>query len=217
MSTARSSSDSGGASLSGACGIGGAPASSRTRLTPSSGPLTSRTSPATTISSGPGSNSHRMSERIAITHIPVSVGSESSRRVWPAAADPSRTRTRAVISSACRRSGRSTSGIPRRAAITRAMSEAASPTFWMASAIQSTPAMPSASSGLRAASIAIVRSLRRYRVDRSSSRPTSSASFSSLKKTAAYARSTISSEASFSSTSRSLTVFGSCSSMEHSR
>src|SRR5207253_8990328 len=95
--------------------------------------------------------------------------------------------------------------------------EAASPTFWSASAIHRTPAMPSASSGLRAASIAIVRSRRRYRVDRSSSRPTSSANFSSLKKTAAYARSTISSEASFSSTRRSLTFLGWSSMPDHSQ
>ena len=103
--------------------------------------------------------------------------------------------------------------MPSRAATTRATSEAAFPIFWIAWAIQRTPAMPSASSGLRAASIATVRSRRRYSFIRSSSRPTSVATFSSLKNTAAYARSTISSEASFSSTSRSLTLFGCWSSM----
>ena len=135
MSTARSSSDSAGASRSGATGIGGAPASSRTRFTPSSGPRTSRTSPWATVSLGPGSNSHRLSERIAMTHMPVSVGSDSSRSVWPPASASSRTRTRAVISSAWRRSWRNASGMPRRAAITRATSDAAAPIRWIASAI----------------------------------------------------------------------------------
>ncbi len=75
--------------------------------------------------------------------------------------------------------------MPRRAATTRAMSEAASPICSIASAIQSTPAIPSASSGERAESIAMIRSLRRWALMRSSRRPTSRASFSSLKNTAA--------------------------------
>ena len=44
-------------SSSGASGSGGAPASSRTWFTPSSGPRTRRTSPSDTTSSAPGSNS----------------------------------------------------------------------------------------------------------------------------------------------------------------
>jgi len=51
--------------------------------------------------------------------------------------------------------------MPSFASTTRPMSEAASPIFSIASAIHRTPAMPSASSGDRAASIAIMRSLRR--------------------------------------------------------
>ena len=56
--------------------------------------------------------------------------------------------------------------MPSRAAITRATSDAAAPIRWIASAIQSTPAIPSASSGLRAASIAIVRRRRRCPAER---------------------------------------------------
>ena len=208
MSTARSSSDSGGASDSGITGIGRAPISSRIRFTPSSGPRNSTTSPSDTMSSGPGSNSQSMPLRIAITHMPVSVGSERSRSVRPIAGASSRIFTRPETSSAWRRSGRRASGMPRRAPTTRAMSLAASPIFSIASAIHSTPAMLSASSGLRAANIAIVRRRRRFPFMRSSSRSTSRASFSSSKKTAAYARSTISSAASFDSTSRSFTFFG---------
>ena len=47
-----------------------------------------------------------------MTHIPVSVGSDRSRSVRPSTFEPSRTLTRAVISSAWRRSRRSASGIP---------------------------------------------------------------------------------------------------------
>ena len=75
--------------------------------------------------------------------------------------------------------------MPSLAATTRAMSDAASPIRSIASAIHRTPAIPSASSGLRAASIAMIRRRRRWPFIRSSSRPTSRASFSSLKNTAA--------------------------------
>ena len=99
--------------------------------------------------------------------------------------------------------------------MTRPMSEAASPIFSTAPAIHRTPAIASASSGLRAASIATSRRRRRWPVIRSSRRSTSRASLSSLKNTAAYARSTISSEASFASMSRSFTLFGWSSIREH--
>ena len=76
--------------------------------------------------------------------------------------------------------------MPSRAATTRAMSDAASPICSIASAIHSTPAIPSASSGLRAASIAMIAEAAEVAVHPllEPARPRA-ASFSSLKKTAA--------------------------------
>src|SRR6266540_3517658 len=81
MSTARSNSDRGGASVSGARGRGGAPATARIRFTPSSGPWYSSTSPSETTLSGPGSNSQSSPRRMARTHMPVGVAEVGPERV----------------------------------------------------------------------------------------------------------------------------------------
>jgi hypothetical protein len=139
-------------------------------------------------------------------HMPVWAGSSSSRSGRPSSWFSSRILTRAVISVACRRSSRSCWGTPRSLSTTRAMSSAESAMPSMLTAIDSTPASWSASSGVRVASMHTLRSSTSSSSMRVSRRNTSRASAVSSKNTAAYAKSTMSSAASFAPTSMSLTV-----------
>jgi hypothetical protein len=120
-----------------------------------------------------------------MTHIPVRAGSSSSRNVADSSSLVSRILTRAVTSVAWRRSSRSSRGTPRSLRTIRAMSSAASAMPSMETAIDSTPASWSASSGVRAASMHTARRSTSSSSTRSSSRSTSRAIASSPKKIAA--------------------------------